>query len=353
MKGETGCQMVEILDVVIVGAGPAGLACAIEAKARGLGFRVLEKGCVVNAIYNFPDQMTFFTTAELLEIGNVPMIVSTEKPKRQDGLKYYRRIVDHFRLPVEDYHTVTDIQGSDDDFTVVGIDRFGRRHLHRCRKVVIATGYFDHPNPLNVPGEDLPKVSHYYRDPHPYFRKKVAVIGGKNSAAIAALELYRAGAEVTLIHRGEAMRPEVKYWILPDINNRIKNGEIRALFRSRVLEIRARDILVSTPEGTPVLENDFVFALTGYHPDTSFLERLGIRVNPETLVPEHNPETLETNVRGLYVAGAIVSGRMTNRIFIENGRFHGEQIFRYWDGARPEAEGVSPETSQKEVLTGK
>lgn len=313
-------------DLIIIGAGPAGLACGIEARRRKLEFRILEKGCLVNSIYHFPTFMTFFTTPELLEIGDIPMIVQTEKPRRLDGLKYYRRVAEHYDLPVQDYETVLSVTGRDGDFRVATEDRFGQRHQYGCRKVIVATGYFDNPNLLGVPGEELDKVSHYYTDPHPYYRKKVAVIGGKNSAAIAALELYRNGAEVVLIHRGEAMRKEVKYWILPDIHNRIRNGEIKAYFQSRVREIRPREIVLETPQGEKILENDFVFALTGYHPRLDFLQEMGIRVDPETMIPEHDPLTLETNVKGIYVAGALVSGKFTSRIFIENGRFHGEQI---------------------------
>ncbi len=318
--------MNEKLDLIIVGAGPAGMACAIEAQKLDLDFLLIEKGCLVNSIYNYPENMTFFTTAELLEIGDIPMIVRSEKPRRIDALKYYRRVSEHYQIPFRDYEKVLSIEGQDLDFRVKTRNRLDEDLEYRCRKVVIATGYFDNPNYMNIPGEELDKVSHYYTDPHPYFHKQVAVIGGKNSAAIAALELYRNGADVTLIHRGDTMRREVKYWILPDINNRIKNNEIRSFFNSWVTEIRKTEIVVQTPDGKVVLENDFVFALTGYHPDTAFLRNMGIRVTEETLIPEHNPETLETNVAGIYLAGSIISGKLTNRIFIENGRFHGEQI---------------------------
>lgn len=313
-------------DLVIVGAGPAGLACATYAKKSGLSSLVLEKGCLVNSIYNYPESMTFFTTAELLEIGDVPFIVHAEKPKRVDALKYYRRVTQEYSMSVRDFEKVISIKGEDMDFTVTTVDRFEHEHTYSGRKVVISTGYFDNPNLLGIPGEDLAKVSHYYTDPHPYYGKKVAVIGGKNSAAIAALELFRNGAEVTLIHRGEGMGREVKYWIRPDIENRIKNGEIATYFNSNVVEIRETEIDVATPEGDLQLENDFVFALTGYHPDSGFLSKVGIEVDPDTYIPSHNPSTLETNVKGVYLAGSIISGRMTNRIFIENGRFHGGQI---------------------------
>ena len=272
--------------------------------------------------------MTFFTTPELLEIGDIPMVVSSEKPKRVDALKYYRRVTEHYRLPIKQYERVLSVGGKDNDFSIETRDRFGVKHRYHCRKVIIATGYYDNPNVLNIPGEDLPKVSHYYSDSHTYFRQRVAVIGGGNSAAEAALALYRNDAQVTLIHRGEAMGKAVKYWVLPDINNRIRLGEIPALFRSHVEAIREQNIAVCTPDGVKILENDFVLALTGYHPNRDFLLKMKMQVDPETYIPAHNPDTLESDAAGIYLAGAIVSGKMTNRIFIENGRFHGGQIFR-------------------------
>jgi thioredoxin reductase (NADPH) len=318
--------MDEKRDIAVVGAGPAGLACAIYAVRAGLSSLVLEKGCIVNSIYHYPENMTFFTTAELLEIGDLPMTSSSEKPKRLDALKYYRRVAQHYGLDVRDYEKVVGIEGEDQGFTVNTEARFAARHSYQCRKIVVATGYYDNPNLLDVPGEELPHVSHYYTDPHPYFRKNVVVIGGKNSAAIAALELYRNGANVTLIHRGHRMGREVKYWIRPDLDNRIKNGEIRAFFSSRVKEIRPDSLVIETADGEKVLEADFIFALTGYHPDPTLLKAAGVQFDPETFIPVHDPDTLETNVPGIYVAGSVGSGRHTNRIFIENGRFHGEQI---------------------------
>jgi len=319
--------MENVLDLIIVGGGPAGLACAIHARKHNLNFRLVEKGCIVNSIYHYPENMTFFTTAELLEIGNIPFVVDTEKPKRVDALKYYRRIVEHFQIPLRDYEKVTKISGEDLNFTVETQARDGNLIRRNCRKVILATGYFDNPNMLKIPGENLAKVSHYYTDAHPYYRKKVAVIGGKNSAAIAALELYRNGAEVTLIHRQKQLGREIKYWIRPDILNRIKRKEIDVRFGSHVVEIRPREIVVVTPRGEETIENDYVFALTGYHPDSGFMKNVGIQVDPETFEPSHNTETLETNVGGIYLAGSVISGKMTNRIFIENGRFHGLQIF--------------------------
>ncbi len=322
--------MREKLDLIVIGAGAAGLACAIEAKKRNLEFTVIDKGSVVHSIYRFPVNMTFFTTANLLEIGDVPLVSSEEKPKRADALKYYRRVVQHYQLPVRDYEEVLSVEGRDGDFTVHTRDRFGEEHRLRCEKVIVAIGYYDNPNYMNIPGEDLPKVSHYYSEPHPYFGKKVLVIGGKNSAVEASLELFRNGVDVTMVYRGPELREHIKYWILPDILNRIRNGEIRAFLSTEVLEIRERDVVLETPEGRLELENDYVLAMTGYRPDAPFLRSLGIELDPDTLIPSHDPETLESNVAGIYLAGAIVSGRMTNRIFIENGRFHGGQIFAHW-----------------------
>jgi thioredoxin reductase (NADPH) len=323
--------MNERMDLIIVGAGPAGLACAIEACKMNLRYCVIEKGSVVNSVFHYPTNMTFFTTAELLEIGDVPLIISSDKPKRVDALKYYRRVVEHYRLDVRVYEEVESLRGEDGDFLVQTRDRKGIDRTYHARKVIIATGYYDNPNKLGIPGEQLAKVSHYYTDAHPYFQKKVMVVGGNNSAAEAALELYRNGAEATLVHRGPAMGKAIKYWVLPDINNRISQGEIRALFSSRLKEIREEEVVVETPEGEKVIENDFVLALTGYHPDPQWLAAMGVIVNAETYIPCHDPETLETNVKGLFLAGSVVSGKLTNRVFIENGRFHGAQIFKHWN----------------------
>ncbi|MBI3939426.1 MAG: YpdA family putative bacillithiol disulfide reductase [Acidobacteria bacterium] len=321
----------EVFDVAIVGAGPAGLACGIEAKKRGYSYVIVEKGCIVNSIYHYPREMIFFTTADLLEIGGVPMIVSSEKPRRVDGLNYYRKVVEVLDLKVHDFTRVVEIKGERDRFRLVTRSEMpgeeGRPEERiRARRVILALGYYDHPNYLKIPGENLAKVSHYFTEVHPFFRKKIAIIGGKNSAAEAALLLYRAGAEVTLIHRGTALSRDVKYWVLPDIENRIQNNQIRALFGARVTEIEAARIRIRNGGVETLLDNDFVFALTGYHPDVDFLEKIGIRVDPATCRPEHDPQTLESNVAGIYLAGGMISGKETNKIFIENGRFHGAQI---------------------------
>lgn len=315
--------MREAFDVVVVGAGPTGLACGIELQRRGLKTVLVEKGCVVNSIYHYPTNMTFFTTPELLEIGNIPMTSLNDKPNRTEALKYYRRVAEHFRLEIRQYERVDRIAGDDGAFEVFTADRLGSSHVYQARKIVLATGYYDVPNMLDVPGEELDKVLHYYQEAHPYYNHDVAVIGAKNSAAIAALELWWTGARVTLIHRGAGISDSVKYWIKPNIENRIQNGEIRAYFQSRVVEIRQDSIRVATPEGEVSLKNDFVFALIGYRPDLAFLNATGIALEPATLRPRTNPETLESERAGVYLAGVIVAGMHTNEIFIENGRLHG------------------------------
>jgi thioredoxin reductase (NADPH) len=313
-------------DAIVVGAGPTGLACSIELCRRGVSNVIFDKGCLLNSIYNYPTHMTFFTTPELLEIGDLPMTSIGEKPTRTEALKYYRRVADHYQLVVRQYERVDRISGGDNHFEVHTVDRLGCLHAYGARKVVLATGYYDLPNRLEVPGEDLPKVIYYYKEPHPYYDMDVAVIGAKNSAAIAALELHWTGARVTLIHRGEGISSHVKYWIKPNIENRIKSGEIKAHFRSRVAEIRPDSILVETPEGRNWLKNDFVFAMIGYRPDVEFLAAHGIEFEPSTQRPYTDPETLESDRRGIYLAGVIVAGMHTNEIFIENGRFHGQKI---------------------------
>jgi len=318
--------MSESVDAIVVGAGPTGLACGIELQQRGVKTVLVEKGCVVNSIYHYPAHMTFFTTPELLEIGNLPMTSLNDKPNRTEALKYYRRVAEHYRLDIRQYERVDRIAGEDNAFQVDTTDRRGCGQVYQARKIVLATGYYDVPNPLNAPGEDLDKVLHYYKEAHPYYNHDVAVIGGKNSAAIAALELLWTGARVTLIHRGPGISDSVKYWIKPNVENRIKSGEIKAYFSSRVVEIQRDLIRVLTPEGEVSLRNDFVFALTGYRPDLTFLNSIGITLAPETLRPRTNPETLESERPGIHLAGVIVAGMHTDEVFIENGRFHGTLI---------------------------
>ena len=327
-------------DLVIIGAGPAGLATAIAAKKTGLDFRVFEKGVLVNALFRFPSQMVFFTTPELLEIGGLPFVTSRDKPTRDEALRYYRRVVDTYELDIAFAHTVTaltrdrDRSAGNECFVVSTRDGEGRAAQWRSRTVLLATGCYDHPNLLGVPGEDLPHVSHYYSEPHPYYRKRVVVVGGKNSAAETALDLYRAGAHVTLVHRRAALGASIKYWVKPDIENRIKAGSVEARFETRVVEIRPTDVVVERiPDSSgygarDVLPADGVFLLTGYLADLDFLRSCGVHVNPDTNVPEHDPSTFETNVPGLYLAGAVVAGANRGEVFIENGRFHGQVVAR-------------------------
>jgi thioredoxin reductase (NADPH) len=316
----------EIFDLLVVGSGPSGLSCAIEAQKSGLRAVVVDKGCVCNSLFHYPARMTFFTTPEQLEIGGLPFPTPHTKPTRDEALQYYRQAAAYFHLDVRQYLRVERVTGSDGAFTVHTLDRFSRPGAIRARKLVLAIGYFDRPNLLNIPGESLSKVFHYYNDPHPYFGMDVVVVGGKNSAAIAALELWRGGARVTLVHRGAGLHEHVKYWIKPDLENRIKAGEIKALFNSHLTEIRQDSVVIETPQGRVQLKNDFVFAMIGYHPDFEFLEGLGVRFEGENQLPACNQETLESNVAGIYLAGVILGGTLTNEIFIENGRCHGCQI---------------------------
>jgi thioredoxin reductase (NADPH) len=317
----------DVVDLLVIGAGPTGLACAIEAQRAGFTALLVDKGCLCNSLFHYPAHMTFFTTPELLEIGSIPFSSPNQKPNRNEALEYYRKVAEHYGLDVRQYENVERVEGSDGDFVVHTTDRFGRKLEYRARKLVIATGYYDLPNYLGIPGEDLNKVKHYYHEAHPFFGMDVLVIGGKNSAAIAALDLWRHGAKVTLVHRGAEMHRHVKYWILPDINNRVKNGEIQAYFSSTLKSISEDEVILSTPEGEVILPNQFVFALTGYHPDFSFIEGLGVKLDEANgRCPMCDPATLESNVPGIYLAGVIVAGERTNEIFIENGRFHGQLI---------------------------
>ncbi|GAC1427787.1 MAG: YpdA family putative bacillithiol disulfide reductase [Acidobacteriaceae bacterium] len=319
--------MSENHDLLVIGAGPTGLACAIDAQRAGFSVVLVDKGCLCNSLFHYPAHMTFFTTPELLEIGDMPFSSPNQKPTRSEALEYYRKVAEHYALDIRQYQNVGRVEGADGSFAVHTKDQFGRNTTHYARKLVVATGYYDLPNYLNLPGEELPKVKHYYHEPHPFFGLDVLVIGGKNSAAIAALDLWRHGARVTLVHRGPEMHRHVKYWILPDINNRIKNGEVRAFFNSTVQNIAEDDVTLATPEGPVTLPNHFVFALTGYHPDFAFIESLGVTLDPANArCPVCDPATLESNVPGIYLAGVIVAGERTNEIFIENGRFHGKLI---------------------------
>ena len=310
-------------DVIIIGGGPIGLACGIEAKKKGLSYIILEKGCLVNSLYHYPANMTFFSTSEKLEIGNVPFISHGHKPTRSESLEYYRRVKQSWDLNVHLYEKVEKVQkGAETRFDVITAK--GR---YLSDSVIVATGFYDKPNYMNVPGEDLPKVEHYYKEPHPYANQKVLVVGAANSAVDAALETYRKDAEVTMVVRGEAISHRVKYWIKPDIDNRIKEGSIKAYFNSEVAEIREHEVDIKTPEGIVTIENDFVLAMTGYQPDFSFLQNIGIVLcDDETRMPTHNQETYESNMPGLYVAGVVCGGMVTSKWFIENSREHAEIV---------------------------
>ncbi len=325
-RAQVECEPGTLFDAIVIGAGPTGLACGIEALRAGFKVLVIDKGCVVNSLFHYPANMSFFTTPELLEIGDIPFSTAHQKPTREEALEYYRLVAQHYQLPICQYQGVKTVVGKDGDFHLTTVDRLERIYDYRTRKLIVATGYYDLANQLGVPGEDLPKVFHYYREPHPFYDNDVVVIGGKNSAAISALDLWRHGARVTLVHRGPKMHNHVKYWILPDIENRIKKGEIAAYFNSTVREILPDHVVVKTGAGEINIKNDFVFALTGYHPDYDFLRSMGIELSPMECRPVCDPATLESNVPGIYVAGVIVAGSRTNEIFIENGRFHGKQI---------------------------
>ena len=319
-------------DVVIVGAGPAGLATAIAAVKAGLSYQVIEKGALVNSLLHYPIEMVFFTTPELMEIGGMPFVSPYDKPTRLEALRYYRRVTDAYDLDVvfdERVVAITRDEGVPDERGSFSVDTHSARGVRRTlrgRSVVITTGAYDFANLLNVPGEDLPHVSHYYTQPHPFFRKSVVIVGGKNSAAEAALDLFRAGARVTIVHRRPALGDSIKYWVKPDIENRIKEGSIAARFKTRVVEIRPTSVLVETDGVQSELDADAVFLLTGYSCDNQLLTTAGVGLNPETCGPVFHPETFETNVPDLYVAGAVVAGMQSGRIFIENGRFHGQQV---------------------------
>ena len=316
----------ERFDVAIVGAGPTGLACGIELQKRGLSPVLFDKGCIVNSIYHYPINLVFFTTPELLEIGDIPMTSLNEKPGRTEALKYYRRVADHYKLNVHQYERVLEFDGSDGNFTIYTVNACGDSFCYSAKKIILATGYYDIPNRLNVPGEELDKVIHYYREAHPYYNHDVLIVGAKNSASVAALELYWTGARVTMVHRGPGISNNVKYWIKPNIENRIKSGEIKAYFNSSVKEIRPHDVVLETPGGEVIIKNDFVFAMTGYRPDFEFMAAHGVRLDPATSKPITNRKTLESERKGVYLAGVIVAGTHTNEIFIENGRFHGKVI---------------------------
>lgn len=317
-------------DVIIIGAGPAGLAAAITAKQHGLDYTVLEKGVLVNSLFHFPKQMVFFTTPELLEIGGMPFVTPYDKPTRLESLRYYRRVADAHELSVELGERVTAVHapqaGRTETFTVETRSSRGAERRLEARTVVLAIGCYDQPNLLGIPGEELPHVSHYYDEAHRHYRQHVVVVGGKNSAAEAALELYRAGADVTLVHRHAELGRSIKYWVRPDIENRIAEGSIPARFETEVREIRPEEVVVESRGRQDRLPADHVLLMTGYRTDSTLMCQVGVRLHPETFVPEHDAATFESNVPGFYIAGTALTGVHSGRIFIENGRFHGQVV---------------------------
>ena len=312
-----------LFDVIIIGGGPIGIACGLEAKKQGLSYLIIEKGPIVNSLFNYPINMQFFSSSEKLEIDDIPFISKEAKPKRNEALEYYRRIVTSNTLNIHLFEEVTEVNNND-EFVVKT-----NKNTYSSKNVIVATGFYDLPNFLNVPGEDLPKVSHYYKDPHFYASQKLAVIGASNSAIDAALECWRKGADVSLIIRGPEVGKRVKYWVRPDIINRIEEGSIKAFYNAEVKEITPTEIVFTTPSGEMRIENDFVLALTGYRPNFQFLERLGIELSDDDRkIPTYNPETMETNVTGLFLAGVICGGMETHKWFIENSRIHAPMIIK-------------------------
>ena len=334
------------LPIVVVGAGPAGLATAIAAGQHGLDCLVVEQGSLVNSLQHYPSGMVFFTTPELLEIGGLPFVSPYEKPTRAEALRYYRRVADTFRIDVRFRESVTTLEtAADGSFRVVSQPQHGRPIERRARAVVVATGAFDQPNRLGVPGEDLPHVSHYYTEPHAWFRQRVVVVGGKNSAAEASLDLFRSGAKVLLVHRGAALGDSIKYWVKPDIENRIAEGSIPARFDTRVVQITPAAVVLEGPQGRVEEPADAVFLLTGYTSDTRLLRQAGAAIDEALNAPVHDPETFETSIPNLFVAGAVIAGKQSGRIFIENGRFHGAVVVRTIAGRLSATARLIPEGS--------
>lgn len=315
----------ERFDVVIVGAGPIGLACGIEAKKAGLSYCIVDKGCLVNSLFNYPLNMTFFSTSERLEIGDVPFISHQPKPNRFEALEYYRRVCSSWQLNVKLYEEVKSVSSTGNSHQILT-----SKGKYTARFVILALGFYDLPYLLNIPGEDLPKVKHYYDEPHPYFGQKIVVIGAANSAVDVALETWRKGADVTMIIREDGIRDSVKYWVKPDIENRIKEGSIKAYFHSAVTQITPTTVEFKTPEGTKFIENDFVLAMTGYQPPFDFMKAAGIHFHEDEYhTPVYSEETMETNVPGLYLAGVVCGGLKTNKWFIENSRVHAALILQH------------------------
>lgn len=318
-------------DILIIGAGPIGLACGIEAKKRGYSYVIVEKGCLVNSIYNYPANMKFFSTPDLLELGGLPFVTPNEKPFRREALEYYRRVAEAFELNIHLFESVDRVEGEDGNFTIIT-----EQHEYKASKIIAAIGFYSRPRMLNVPGEDLPKVTHYYNEPHYYSWQKVLIVGNGNSATQTALECFRHGAEVSMAIRSSGFKEGVKYWILPDIENRVKSGEITAYFNTVVEEIKPMQVVLRGPDGISFeIANDFVIALTGYEPDYSLIQKIGIEIDDDPhRTPVHNPKTYQTTRPGVYMAGVVVGGMLTSRWFIENSRFHATVIMDHIDENR-------------------
>jgi thioredoxin reductase (NADPH) len=310
-----------MLDILIIGGGPIGIACGLAAQKAGLKFLIVEKGCLVNSLYNYPSTMTFFSTSEKLEIGGIPFVTISNKPNRAEALEYYRRVATSNHLPINLFEEVTGVKKEEDIFTITT-----GKATYQAKKVILSTGFYDIPVKLDIPGEELPKVMHYYKDPHYYAMQKVAVVGSSNSAIDVALETYRKGAEVSLVIRGDEVSHRVKYWVRPDILNRIKEGSIKAYFNSNLKAIREHEVDIETPEGLITIPNDFVMAMIGYRPNFGFLKKIGITLTEDKFIPHYNPETMETNLPGLYLAGVVCGGLDTHLWFIENSRVHADMI---------------------------
>ena len=310
-----------MLDILIIGGGPIGIACGLAAQKAEFNFLIVEKGCLVNSLYNYPSTMTFFSTSEKLEIGGIPFVTISNKPVRAEALEYYRRVATSRHLPINLFEEVTGINKNDEHYTITST-----KETYEAKYVIISTGFYDISVNLDIPGENLPKVKHYYLDPHYYAMQKIVVVGSSNSAIDVALETYRKGAEVTLVVRGDEISKRVKYWVRPDIINRIKEGSINAYFNSNLKEIREYEVDIETPDGTITIPNDFVMAMTGYKPNFDFLKKMGIDLSEDKFVPTYNPDTMESNMRGIYLAGVVVGGLDTHLWFIENSRIHADMI---------------------------
>lgn len=317
--------MVKHYEVIIIGGGPIGIACALGCKEKNINYLILEKGTLVNSLYHYPLNMSFFSTAEKLELNHIPFISNNPKPTRSEALEYYRRVVTSNKLNINLYEEVIEVLKTDTHFSVNT-----NKQSYTSQKIIIATGFYDLPNTLNIDGAQLPKVSYYFKEAHPYALQKVAIVGASNSAVDAALEIWQKGGEITMIVRGAAIGERVKYWVKPNIENRINEGSIKAFFNSEIKEIKEKEVIVSTPQGSITLKNDFVLALTGYQPNLPFLQKIGIQLSSEGLYkPYYNPETMESNVEGVYLAGVICGGMETHKWFIENSRIHADLITQH------------------------